>query len=253
MLRQKMSSTPTIEVPCCLHAGDQTFLDRGIVLQRAVTIDVVLADVEQNADRRIERRREVDLVGRHLDHVHAAHPRRLQRQDRGADIAAHLGVEAGDLHQMRDQRGRGRLAVGAGDRDERRIGRVAAPLAAEQFDVADHLDAGLARHQHAPVRRRMRQRRAGGQDQGCEIGPGHLAQVGGDEAGLRGLGNVVGVVVAGNHFRPARLQRVTARKPGAAETEDGDRLAGEGGDGGHRAPLTAASAWKGRPAPASPR
>jgi hypothetical protein len=149
-----------------LHAGDQTFLDRGIVLQRAVTVDVVLADVKQNADRRIERRREIDLVGRHLDRMHAPHPRRLQRQDRGADIAAHLGVVAGDLHQMRDERGRGRLAVGAGDRDERRIGRVAAALAAEQFDVADHLDAGLARHQHAPVRRRMRQRRAGGQDQG---------------------------------------------------------------------------------------
>ena len=143
MLRHQMSSTPTIDGALRLHAGDQPLLHRGVMLQRAVTVDMVFADIEQNADGRIERRREIDLVGRHLDHMHAAHPRRLQRQDRGADIAAHLGVVAGDLHQMRDQRGRGRLAVGAGDRDERRIRRMAAALAAEQFDVADHLDAGL--------------------------------------------------------------------------------------------------------------
>ena len=154
-----------------LHAGNQARLHGGIMLQRAVTIDVVFADIEQDADGRIERGREIDLVGRHLDHMHAAHPRRLQRQDRGADIAAHLGVVAGDLHQMRDQRCRGRLAVGAGDGDERRIRRVAAPLAAEQFDIADHLDAGLARQQHAPVRRRMGERRAGRQYQRGEIRP----------------------------------------------------------------------------------
>ncbi len=54
-----------------LHAGDQPLLHRGVMLQRAVAIDMVLADVEQDADRGIERRRKIDLVGRHLDHVHA--------------------------------------------------------------------------------------------------------------------------------------------------------------------------------------
>ena len=131
----------------------------------------------------------------------AAHARRLQRQDRGADIAAHLGVVASEPGQMRDQRRCGGLAVGAGDGDERRVRRVAATLAAEQFDVADHLDAGLARHQHAPVRRRMRQRRAGGENQRGEIRPGDGAQIGGDEAGLRGLGDVVRIVVGGDDFR----------------------------------------------------
>ena len=235
-----------------LHAGDQPRLHGGVMLQRAVAIDMVFADIEQNADGRIERGRQIDLVGRHLDHMHAAHPRRLQRQDRGADIAAHLGVVAGDLHQMRDQRGRGRLAVGAGDGDERRVRRVTAALAAEQFDVADHLDAGLPRHQHRPMRRRMGQRRAGRQDQRGEIRPRHRAQIGGDEAGLRRLGDIVGAVVAGDHFRAARLQRVAARKPGAAEAEHRDRLARKGGDGDHER-VTAASAWRGRPAPASPR
>src|SRR4029077_3361496 len=37
-----------------LHAGDQTLLHRGVVLQRAVAVDVILADVEQDADGRIE-------------------------------------------------------------------------------------------------------------------------------------------------------------------------------------------------------
>ena len=235
-----------------LHAGDEALLHRGVMLQRAVAVDMVLADIEQDADGGIERGREVDLVGRHLDDVHAAHARRLQRQDRGADIAAHLGVVAGKFRQMRDQRRGGRLAVGAGDGDERRIGRVTAPLAAEQLDVADHLDAGLARHQHAPVRRRMGQRRAGGEDQRGEILPGDAAQIRGDETGLRGLGDIVGTVVGGDDLRAARLQRVAAREPRAAEAEYRDRLSCKGGDGDHEA-LSAVSAWRGRPAPASPR
>ena len=233
MLRHQPSSTPTIDGALRLHAGDQPRLHRRIMLQRAVAIDMVFADIEQNADGGIERGRKIDLVRRHLDHMHPPHPRRLQRQDRGADIAAHLGVVAGDLHQMRDQRGRGRLAVGAGDGDERRIRRMTPPLAAEQFDVADHLDAGLPRHQHRPMRRRMGQRRAGRQDQRRKIRPRYRAQIGGGETGLRRLGDIVGAVVAGDHFRAARLQRVAARKAGAAEAEHGDRLACKGGDGDH--------------------
>ena len=78
-----------------LHAGDQPLLHRGVVRERAVAVEMVLADIDQDADRRIERRREVDLIGRHLDDMHAAAAGRLQRQDRGADIAADLGVVTG--------------------------------------------------------------------------------------------------------------------------------------------------------------
>ena len=237
-----------------LHAGDQPGFYSRVILQRAVAIDVILADVEQNADGGIERRRKIDLVRRHLDHMHPPHPRRLQRQDRSADIAAHLGVVAGDLGQMRDQRGGGRLAVGAGDGDERRIRRVTPPLAAKQFDIADHLDAGLPRHQHRPMRHRMGQRRAGRQDQGRKIRPRNRAQIGGGETGLRCLGDILGAVVAGDHCRAARLQRVAARKARTAEAEHGDRFACEGSDGDHDGmTITAASAWRGRRAPASPR
>ena len=234
MLRHQPSSTPTIAVPLRLHAGDQALLDRGIMFQRAVAIDMVFADIEQDADRGIERRREVDLVRRHLDHMDAAHARRLQRQDRGADIAAHLGVVAGDPHQMRDQRRGGRFAVGAGDRDERRVRRVAAAFAAKQFDIADHLDAGLPRRQHGPVRRRMGQRRAGRQHQRGEIRPRYRAQIGGDEAGLRCLASC----------RRRRRRRSLPRRPPsghgssqarAAEAEHRNRLARKGGDGDHEA------------------
>ena len=126
-----------------LHAGDQTLLHRGIMFERAVAIDMVFADIEQDADGGIEAGRKIDLIGRHLDDVHPPHARRLQRQDRGADIAAHLGVVTGDPHQMRDQRRGGGFAVGAGDGDERRVRRMTAPLPAKQLDIADHLDAGL--------------------------------------------------------------------------------------------------------------
>ena len=85
---------------------------------------------------------EVDLEGGDLDHVVAAHPRRIERQDRRADIAAELHVALRRRQEMRDQRRRGRLAVGAGDRDEGRVGDVPPPLAAEELDVADDLDAG---------------------------------------------------------------------------------------------------------------
>ncbi len=216
-----------------------------------MAIDMVFADVEQDADRRIERRRKVDLVGRHLDDVHPPHARRLQRQNRGADVAAHLAIVAGDPHQMRDQRRGGGFAVGAGDGDERRIGGMTPPFPTKQLDIADHLDAGLLRRQHGPVRRRMGERRARRQHQRCEIRPRYLAQIRGDESGLRGFGDVVGVVVAGDHFGPARFQGVAARQSRAAEAEHRNRLAREGGDGDQA--ITAVSAWRGRPAPASPK
>jgi hypothetical protein len=66
--------------------------------------------------------------------------------------------------KMSRERGRGRLTIGAGDGDERRLGRVIPPLAAEQLDVADHGHGGRTREPDRPVRRRMRERHAGRED-----------------------------------------------------------------------------------------
>ena len=45
-----------------LHAGDQARLHGCIMRKRAVAIDVVFADIEQDADGRIERWRKIDLI-----------------------------------------------------------------------------------------------------------------------------------------------------------------------------------------------
>ena len=52
-----------------LGLDDQPLLDRGVVLHRAVAVEVVGRDVEQHADGRLQRRRQVDLERRQLDHV----------------------------------------------------------------------------------------------------------------------------------------------------------------------------------------
>ncbi len=195
--------------------------------------------------------REIDLIRRHLDDMDPPHARRLQRQDRGADIAAHLGVVTGDPHQMRDQRGGGRFAVGAGDGDERRIRRMTASFAAEQLDIADHLDAGLRAASTVQCGAGWVSGAPGVSTSAAKRAHDTLAQIRGDKAGLRRLGELFGTVVAGDHFGAARLQGVAARQPRSAEAEHRDRLAREGGDGDQL--FTAASAWRGRPAPASPR
>ena len=55
---------------------------------------------------------------------------------------------------MGDQRRGRRLAVGAGDGDEGRVGAARRPLAAEQLDVADDLHARRPRLDHRPMRLR---------------------------------------------------------------------------------------------------
>ena len=89
----------------------------------------------------LERRRQVELVGRHLEHVDAPACVSARATGRRADVAADRDVAAGRRQDVGDQRRGGRLAVGAGDGDERRVRRVRRALAAEQLDVADDLDA----------------------------------------------------------------------------------------------------------------
>ena len=150
------------------------------------------------------------------------------------------------IEQMRDQRGRGRFAVGAGDRDERRVGRDAPPLAAEQLDVADHLDGRVAREPDRPVRRRMGQRHAGREHQRGDPAPVDMAQVRDrDAGGARLLDRLLAVVPRDRRRRRPRAAR--SRSPG--RTRRG-RTARRFFPAKLVTGIIAASASRGRPAPA---
>ena len=110
---------------------------------------------------------------------------------------------------------------------------MTAALAAEQLDVADHLDRGGAREPHRPVRRRMGERHAGREHQRGNLRPVDMPEVGGGDAGAGRLGDGVGAVVPADHVGAAGEQRAGADQPGAAEAEHRDLLAGETGDGDH--------------------
>jgi hypothetical protein len=135
-------------------------LERGVVLHAAVPVEMVGRDVEQHADRGAERRRQLDLERRHLDDVDALGGWRRQLQDGGADVAAHLRIPACGAKNVGDERRGGRLAVGAGDRNERRFRTALRPLAAEKLDIADDLHPGGVRLGDRPMRRGMGQRHA---------------------------------------------------------------------------------------------
>ena len=160
-------------------ARDEALLDRRVFRDRAVPVEMVRRDVEEDADRRLQAWCEVDLKRRHLNDMDAVARGRLKRQDRRADVAAHLHVAAGLAQDVGDERRRRRLAVGAGDGDERRVGRKLRALAAEQLDVADDLDAGGFRQPRRPVRLGMGQRHAGREDQRRKARPVRGAKIGG--------------------------------------------------------------------------
>src|SRR3954469_24211333 len=101
---------------------------------------MIRRQIDQCADRRVERRRQIDLIGRALDNVYAIGVRRLERKDCGTDIAAELRIAPGRSQNVRGERGGRRLAVGAGDGDEWRCRSMKLSFAAEQLDVADDLD-----------------------------------------------------------------------------------------------------------------
>jgi hypothetical protein len=162
--------------------------------------------------------------------VDASGTRRLERENGGADIAADLGVVTGAAHDMCNERRGGRFPVGSRDRDERSLRRLAAPLAAVQLDVADHLDRRRARKPDRPVRGGMGERHPGGEHQRRNPGPFDMTKIGGRHAGARRLCNDVRIVVPANHVGAAGEQRARAREPGASQPEDCDLLSHKGRD-----------------------
>src|SRR3974377_1540459 len=76
-------------------AGRQQRLDGGVVLHGTMSLGMVFCNVEQYADGGSQRRRKIDLIGRHFEHVMAPCRKWLEREPRNADISP----------QLRDARG----------------------------------------------------------------------------------------------------------------------------------------------------
>ena len=68
----------------------------------------------------------------------------------------------------------------------------------------------------------------------CDFRPVDLAKIRGCDLRVVRLRYLFRIVVEGDDVGAARDQRVAGGKPRAAETEHGDGLSGEGGDGDHR-------------------
>ena len=123
--------------------GPDAGLGGGVGVEVAVPVEVVGGEVEPHADHGPERVGELELERRHLDHDHvdvAAHgvasgrPMLPAATARSPDGAQHLG----------DQRGHRRLAVGAGDGDDRR-GRPSAAASSNSLRTATPAAAAPAR------------------------------------------------------------------------------------------------------------
>jgi len=91
-----------------------------VALERAVAVEVVGRQVQQQCHVGVERARVLELEARQLgDHPRVAPAH--ERAQRRADVPAHAGGEAARLQHLADERGGGALAVRAGDAAELRV------------------------------------------------------------------------------------------------------------------------------------
>lgn len=126
------------------HADAGIFINAqfgaAILLQaKRVTIHMVFGNVQDGRRRRPQAVGGFQLEARQLQHVQPAFLAQ-QAQRRQADIAADAHRPAGRLRHLAHQGGDGALAVGTGDRHDRRLG-----FAAEQLYVADDFHPGVRR------------------------------------------------------------------------------------------------------------
>ncbi len=201
-------------------------LDRRIVLHGPMPVEMIRRDVEQHGHVRVQRRRQVDLEGRQLEHIGPRRRRRRQVQHRLADIATDFRIEAKLLQHVANQ-GRGRrLAVGAGDADDARLlaSLRRADRAEEQLDIADHFAARLARLEHKRVRAWMCQRHPGAEHQRRHIAPVDACKIAHAHAGSLCRRPRRRLVVPAKHFGPAGRKRKCRRDARARKPEDRDGL-----------------------------
>ena len=126
--------------------GEEPPLRREIAAHAAVPVEVVGREVEKDRDVRLQRPRQLDLVGRELEHHHHA----VRRPDRGRGRLGRCcrppAPAARPRQQVREQRRRRRLAVRAGDADDLRHPVELVPVrrrerAEEEADVVVDRDA----------------------------------------------------------------------------------------------------------------
>ena len=120
------STGNVVRVPELVERGLDPLAFRWLTFQTRYRSEMDFTwDAMEDADRRVETGGEVDLERRALDDVEAAGPRRLQRQDGLADVAAHLDLAAGgEGVRCAVQRGGGRRSGHAGcgrDRERPRL------------------------------------------------------------------------------------------------------------------------------------
>src|SRR5262249_22455882 len=83
-----------------LYADAQPFLDSGVIFHTAVAVEMIFRNVEQNADRGVQRGCEIDLIGRYFQHISACLLERPEREYRHAGIAAHLRIATAAPEQV---------------------------------------------------------------------------------------------------------------------------------------------------------
>ena len=223
-----------------LHPSDQPLLHGSVVAQCPVPVEMVLADIDENTNRGIERRRQIDLIGRRFDHVDAPGARRVEAERIAVPILPPTWV-SWPAQCMR-------CAISAvvvdfplvpvtatnGDRGAwRRLSRQNSSMSPIDFN------RGCACQSDQPMRSGMGERHSRSEHKRRNARPFDMTQIGGRHARPRRLRNDIRIVVPGDHVSPAGQKRTRARKPRVSQSEDRDFLSGKSRDGDHAA-ITAA-------------
>ena len=219
-------------------AGEDPALRRNIALEVAVPVEMIGGEVQPDGNPAMQVRAQVELVGGELEHEDAVLRPEFEIEDRPTDIAADHRVGAGGDEEMVDQRCRRRLAVGAGHADQ----------GSRPEQLGKEIDVAANRHVRGTRRndQRMGQRHAGARHEQGE--PPDLLRSTGPHA--RAAASASCLSSKPSTSAPAAMKARAAARPLAASPRMPTCLpliALEPCRHG----LTAASRWRGRPAPGS--
>ena len=121
MSRHQSSSSPMMARPARL---DQSRLQRRVVLHGAVAVEVIGRILSRTPMLGIERGRQLDLERRHLDHMDSVDAGGSRSRMAVPILPPICTSRPAERRMCGDERRRRRLAVGAGDGDERRVGQA---------------------------------------------------------------------------------------------------------------------------------